>query len=429
MADKTKKELIEQIKLLQKRIVELETVESERKQSEEMLRRTKQQMEFILGATKTGLDIIDSDSNIVYIDPEWQKVYGNPVGKKCYKYFMGRNTACPDCGVVKALRTKKPFVNEEVLVKEGNRPIQVTTIPFQNEKGEWLVAEVNVDITERKKAEKELNVRQERFIELTNLLPEAVFEIDLKGRFTFVNKRALKISGYSQEDLDKGLNSLQVVAPEEQEHLARNTHLVLSGKDIGITEYIAMKKDGAKFPVLIHSSAIKREGNIVGLRGIIIDISERKRAEDELKRSEQELREDKLLLEQKNLALRELVEHMERTKNKTKEDIAINVEEFIMPVLKKLKIKGASSKYVKLLEHHLKELTSSFGSKITQRSARLTPREIEICNMIKGNLASKDISELLNVSRQTIEKHRKNARKKLGLSHKKANLASYLQKI
>jgi DNA-binding NarL/FixJ family response regulator len=100
-----------------------------------------------------------------------------------------------------------------------------------------------------------------------------------------------------------------------------------------------------------------------------------------------------------------------------------------MPILKKLKIKGASPKYIELLEHHLKELTSPFGSKITQRRIRLTSREIEICDMIKGGLASKDISELLNVSCQTIEKHRKNIRKKLGLSNKKVNLASHLQKI
>jgi len=93
---------------------------------------------------------------MVYIDPEWQKVYGEYKGKKCYKYFMGRNVSCPNCGIVKALETKKPFVSEEVLPKEGNRPIQVTTTPFQDKDGKWLVAEVNVDITERKKAEEAL---------------------------------------------------------------------------------------------------------------------------------------------------------------------------------------------------------------------------------------------------------------------------------
>ncbi len=69
---------------------------------------------------------------------------------------MGRKDPCPGCGIIVALRTKKPVVTEEVLVKENNRPIQVTTIPFQNAKGEWLVAEVNVDITQHKRAEEAL---------------------------------------------------------------------------------------------------------------------------------------------------------------------------------------------------------------------------------------------------------------------------------
>ena len=125
----------------------------ERKRSEEANTLLKQRIEFILGATNTGLDIIDSGFNIVYIDPAWARVYGDYNGRKCYEYFMDRSEPCPNCGVRKALETKEAVVSEDVLAKEGNRPIQVTTIPFQNENGEWLVAEVNADITERKKAE------------------------------------------------------------------------------------------------------------------------------------------------------------------------------------------------------------------------------------------------------------------------------------
>ncbi len=126
-----------------------------RKQTQKEIETLKQQMEFILGVTKTGIDIIDSDYNIRYIDTEWQKVYGDPTGRKCYEYFMGESEPCPDCGITKAMKTKAAVVTEEVLVKEGNRPIQVTTIPFQNDKGEWLFAEVNVDISERKRVEEE----------------------------------------------------------------------------------------------------------------------------------------------------------------------------------------------------------------------------------------------------------------------------------
>lgn len=128
---------------------------TKRKQANEEIKALKQQIEFILGATKTGLGIIDSEFNIRYVDPEWQKVYGDPTGRKCYEYYRNQSEVCPDCGIVKALETKALHVTEQVLVKEGNRPVQVTTIPFQNNEGEWLVAEVNVDITERKQLEDE----------------------------------------------------------------------------------------------------------------------------------------------------------------------------------------------------------------------------------------------------------------------------------
>lgn len=128
---------------------------TERKKSEYAIQNLNRQIELILGATKTGLDIIDSDLNLVYIDPEWKKIYGDSKGKKCYEYFMGRDSVCPDCGAQKALDTKKPFVSEELLSKEGGRPVQVTTIPFQDNEGRWMVAEVNVDISERKKWEEE----------------------------------------------------------------------------------------------------------------------------------------------------------------------------------------------------------------------------------------------------------------------------------
>lgn len=128
---------------------------TERKKAEEDLREAKKRIEYILGATKTGLDVIDADLNVIYVDPEWQKIYGDPAGRKCYEYFMGQDKTCRGCGVKKAIATKKMVITEEKLPKEGNRPIQVTSIPFQDEKGKWLVAEINVDISERKRAEEE----------------------------------------------------------------------------------------------------------------------------------------------------------------------------------------------------------------------------------------------------------------------------------
>lgn len=129
---------------------------TERKRAEQEIARLKQQIEFVLGATRTGLDIIDARHNLRYIDPAWQKRYGDYEGKKCHEFFMGRPHPCPNCVIPRAIATKTAIVSEQILEKEGGRPIQVTTIPFQDESGEWLVAEVNVDITERLAMEKAL---------------------------------------------------------------------------------------------------------------------------------------------------------------------------------------------------------------------------------------------------------------------------------
>ena len=148
-----------------------------------------------------------------------------------------------------------------------------------------------------------------------------------------------------------------------------------------------------------------------------------------MRKSQEELQRDRLALEQKNLAIQEIVEHMERVKNKTKEDIAINIGEAVIPILRKLRMKGVSPKYVDLLHSYFNDLVSSFGRRITEGSLRLSPREIEICNMVKGNLSSKEISQLLSVSHDTVIRHRKNIRKKLGISNRKVNLTSFLNNL
>lgn len=172
------KEHLEELVSIRTKKLESEIIE--RKRAEEEAKTLRKQIEFILGSTKTGLDIIDSDFNLRYVDPEWQKVYGNYAGKKCYEYFMSGSMICKDCGLKKTMETNIVTVSEQKLPLENNRPIQVITMPFDDENGERLFAEINMDITERKKTEEELNVYREHLEELikerTAKLEKEVFE-------------------------------------------------------------------------------------------------------------------------------------------------------------------------------------------------------------------------------------------------------------
>ncbi|MFH1594125.1 MAG: LuxR C-terminal-related transcriptional regulator [Candidatus Omnitrophota bacterium] len=157
--------------------------------------------------------------------------------------------------------------------------------------------------------------------------------------------------------------------------------------------------------------------------------TEREGTEEELKSSKIELQKHRFALEQKDITLKELLKQIQLEKDRMKNDISANITEVLLPILDRLRIKKASRKYIDLLQHHLGELSSSFGRNIAEKSIKLSPRETEICHIIRGGFTSKEISNLLNVSCQTIEKHRKNIRHKLGITNKGVNLSAHLHKL
>jgi PAS domain S-box-containing protein len=146
------------------------------------------------------------------------------------------------------------------------------------------------DITDRKRMERKLWESEKRFRELADLLPQTVYETDIEGNLTFVNRYAFASYGYTQEDFDKGLNAIQMLIPEDRARAERNIRRVLAGEEFGGTEYTALRKDGSTCPVIIYATRIIFNGKSLGLRGIIIDITERKQAEKALRESEERYR-------------------------------------------------------------------------------------------------------------------------------------------
>jgi len=256
---------------------------SERKRAARELAETTKRLESILSITRTGVDIIDADYNLRYVDPGWQKVYGDPAGRKCYEYFMGCQRPCSDCGIPAAITSRQITITEEVLPREGNRAIEVHTIPFQNPDGEWLVAEFNIDITERKKAETALRASEQKFITAFNSTPVlmAISTIDT-GQFFEVNQSFLDVLGFSREEV-----------------------IGKTSRDLGLFDDVsrrdeimsALERDGfaRDFDVQVRTrSGVLRNGSfsadIVELEGerylltAMNDITERKKAEEALER-------------------------------------------------------------------------------------------------------------------------------------------------
>lgn len=124
---------------------------------------------------------------------------------------------------------------------------------------------------------------QKGFQSFADLLPEVIFETDPKGRIRFSNTRGFQLTGYSPDDLSKGLHVLDLLIPEDRARASENVARIVAGEDVGLIEYTVRRKDGSTFPVMVHSSPIVHEQRVIGLRGIVIDLSERKKMEETLR--------------------------------------------------------------------------------------------------------------------------------------------------
>ena len=154
-------------------------------------------------------------------------------------------------------------------------------IPEMDESGKVKAVIASArDITNRKQTEEALRESEKRFRDLSEMLPEVVFETDLNLNLKYANKRAMKLFGYSSEELEN-LNGFEVIAPEDHDRIKANIALRVKGIDPGKIEYQGVKKCGARFPILLHASSIVKNGGVVGLRGVIADLTELKTAEEE----------------------------------------------------------------------------------------------------------------------------------------------------
>jgi PAS domain S-box-containing protein len=134
-----------------------------------------------------------------------------------------------------------------------------------------------------RRAEEALRNSEKRFRELADMLPQIVFEADIDGNLTFVNRNAFDTFGYTEEDLASGLNAMQMIAIEDRHRAAdRVSQTVAGDANLIGSEYTAVKKNGETFPAIIYSTRFLRDGGPAGIRGILIDITQRKQMEQEL---------------------------------------------------------------------------------------------------------------------------------------------------
>lgn len=142
-----------------------------------------------------------------------------------------------------------------------------------------------IDISERLKAEQDLRESERKFREMTFLLPQSVYEADMNFMLTFINEAGTAMFGFTNEEINKGFSVLSVIAEEDRPRVIENIKGILHGNATKGNQYMGLHKNGSLFPIQIYSSPITVNNTTIGFRGVVIDMSEIKRVENELRKS------------------------------------------------------------------------------------------------------------------------------------------------
>jgi PAS domain S-box-containing protein len=271
---------------LERRVKDLEKESLEFNKAEQVLKSERDKLKTLLdglASANIGVDIVTTNYEVLQQNQTLIDRFGDIVGKKCYKEYMALEEPCSFCPMVKALENKR-LERTELRAADG-RDYELLAAPLTNPDGTVDKAiEVVQDITDRKQAEKELLFKENIIISSSSVIATC----DLDGNMTYGNPSFLKAWGFddAKEFLGKPFGEFWVV-----EDMLDEIMQALRSKGEWLGETKAMRKDGTLFDAQVSAAMVYDiEGNPAALTSTSIDITERKKAEEELRESEERYR-------------------------------------------------------------------------------------------------------------------------------------------
>jgi len=267
---------------------------------------------------------------------------------------------------------------------------------------------------------------------LIDSIPLPIFYKDAEGIYTGGNRAFANFIGRDIEDIVG--KTVREMAPPDLAEIYEQADKELFRRGGSQTyESAIVHADGTRHIVVFNKATFHRpDGTPCGLIGSIFDITLRKQVEEILRQSEEELSIKSRNLEEVNTALKVLLRQREGDRKEMEENVLTNVKTSLLPYIEKLK-EGPLTRHqmdcLKMIEAQLEKIVSPFLSRISQACFDLTPQEIRVADLVKNGSTTKEISGILGISIKTVDYHRDNIRRKLGIKNRHANLRSFLLKL
>jgi len=429
---------------LERRVKELEKEAGKRKEAEEELRK----YQFMIESAHDAIFFKDLGSRYITANDKTLGVFGlsreDVIGKNDYELMPDQKEAKKnvhdDQIVFKSGKPKEVF--KHMTGADGKKYwFQAIKVPqFDNDGKVIGLVGIARDITKRKQAEEALRESESKLSAMLASVGDHMSMIDKDLNILWANEIAEKIFG--NDIIGKKCYEVYHKRTEPCEPYPCLTLRAFQDGKIHEHDTQVIDKDGKT--IFFHCTANvairDKEGKPTAVLEISRDITENVRAEnalqkakDELERRVKERTRDLEIktnsLEEINTAMEVLLKKRENDKIEIEDNVLTNVKELIAPFFKKIKktkLNDQQKTFFSIIESNLNEIISPFTRKMSLKYLNLTPAEIRIVNLIRHGSPSKEIAELLNLSPRTVETHRKNIRRKIGLEGKRANLRSHL---
>lgn len=401
---------------------------SERKKAENRLRVSEEKYRSIFENAIEGIFQTTPEGRVITSNTTFATMYGygsaeelvrsfTDIGKELYVNPEDREkfkSICEEQGFVEGFE-------EQVHRKDGGRLwVSINARAVRDGNGKTLYYEGTIeDITPRKEIENAMRASEERYRTFIDSTSDGVFLKDDQFQYIIVNKLLRTFFKKNEKEI-VGKTDFELRPAEDAQMAVQADKKSLNSSAIVISE----EHIGGKI-YETRRFAVNLGGKRKGVGGFVRDITERKRAEEEL-------RVKSLNLEEVNAALRVLLKQRDQDKKEMEDKILSNVKKLVLPYVEKLKEKRLEQEqrtYLDILETNLKNIISPFVQKMVYMYSHFTPTEIMVANLIRDGKTIKEIAKISGVSENAINHHRQNIRDKLGLNKQKINLKSYLMSL
>jgi PAS domain S-box-containing protein len=259
---------------------------AERKLAERKLEKAAEEWRTTFDSITDWICIIDRDFKLLRANRAFAEAIGaryeDLVGKSCFEVLHGQDRPACTCPLRKTLESGQPAVVESYEPRFGIY-LETSTSPIVDEAG-CVVAAVHIsrNITERKRSEDAIRESEERFRNFVETSPDIVFRLTRTGHIDYVSSRVKHLYGYEVDEL-LGAHILVTTPAGELPKALEAINKVLMGQPVKNLQISQRDKAGRIVPMEINAVPIEKDGRIIGVQGVMRDISERKRAEELLR--------------------------------------------------------------------------------------------------------------------------------------------------